>query len=194
VAELISAPPGGPGCRLLERFEALTIRHFPGDVSARAAVEATGLPWSDVPGRLLGDDPYLAWCAPQELLAAGLHASPLRSLREALKPGRSDTAMAVDISDAMAAFELAGPRLDAWLCRLVDNMAIPKEAGRATRCRFADAAALLMRLETDRLWLVVDHAIAPYVRQWLAFAHEGAFPVGRLVRNPTKESGGGISR
>ena len=39
----------------------------------------------------------------------------------------------------------------------------------------AEAAVMLLRFEAQRLWLVVDKSIAPYIHAWLVYAHQGAF-------------------
>jgi len=175
MAELIKAEAGHPGCRQLRDFTAITIRHFAGDSSASQAVQAQGLIWPDVPGALTGDDPWLAWRSPQEIMALGFQSAPLHALLHALAPGRSETAMAVDASQALAAFELHGPLLDAWLSHLVDAAAIPRQAGRVCRCRLADVAVLLLRLDPERAYLVADRPIAPYLSNWLSYSHTGAF-------------------
>jgi len=69
--------------------------------------------------------------------------------------------------------------LDDWLSHLVDALAIPRQSGCVTRCRLADVPVLLLRLYPDRVWLVADRPSAPYLGNWLAYAHEGAFAVTR---------------
>ncbi len=175
MADLIKPQPGLPGCRHVHGLTVLTLRHFWGDSSAAQAVQALHLPWPNAAGQLLGQDPWLAWCSPQETLLLATQAQPARSLLASLAPGRSTTAMAADVSSALHTLELHGPRLDDWLSRLVDTSAIPREAGRCTRGRFADAAALMLRLGPDRLWLLVDAPQAAYFENWLSYTHQTAF-------------------
>lgn len=177
--DLPSAPPGRPGVRLMTGVSALTLRHFNGDTRARAAVQAAGLAWPELPGQVTGDDPWMAWRNPQEMLAIGLRRAPLQAVLQSLAPGRSATAVALDLSEALAIFELHGPMLDTWLSHLVDALAIPRHSGRVTRCRLADVPVLLLRLDPERVWLVADRPTAPYLGNWLAYAHEGAFAVTR---------------
>ena len=179
MADLIDAKAGQPGCSQLSGFTALTIRHLAGDRSASQAVQAQGLIWPGVPGELTGHDPWLAWRSPQETLALGFRSAALHALVAALTPGRSATALAVDVSQALAVFELHGPLLDAWLSHLVDAAAIPRQAGRVCRCRLADVPVLLMRLDPERVYLVADRPIAPYLGNWLAYSHTGAFDAER---------------
>ncbi|MBC7703449.1 MAG: hypothetical protein H7274_05830 [Rhodoferax sp.] len=177
--DILSATSSRPGVRLMTGVSALTLRHFPGDTSVRDAAQAAGLVWPDQPGQVTGDDPWMAWRNPQETLAIGLRRAPLQAVLQSLAPGRSDTAVAFDLSEALAIFELHGPMLDDWLSHLVDALAIPRQSGRVTRCRLADVPVLLLRLDPERVWLVADRPSAPYLGNWLAYAHEGAFAVTR---------------
>jgi hypothetical protein len=177
--ELINTTPGHPGCRQLTGLTAVTIRHFAGDSSAREAVQAQGMSWSGLPGTLSGKDPYLAWRGPQETLALGSHSAPLYAMLDALAPGRSDSAVAIDLSESLAVFELHGALLDDWLSHLVDAMAIPHQTGRVSRCRLADIPVLLLRLDPERVWLVADRPVTPYLSNWLSYSHQGAFGTGR---------------
>jgi hypothetical protein len=179
MADLIIADSGRPGYRQLTAVSVVTIRHFAGDNSARDAAQAQGLNWSAVPGSLTGHDPYLAWRSPQETLALGLQPQPLRAVLDALAPGRSETALAVDLSESLAVFELHGALLDVWLSHLVDALAIPRQSGQVWRCRLADIPVLLLRLDPERVWLVADRPIAPYLSNWLSYSHEGAFDATR---------------
>ncbi|MFZ4626225.1 MAG: hypothetical protein ACOYNF_18565, partial [Rhodoferax sp.] len=126
-----------------------------------------------------GQDPYLAWRGPRESLAIGFQSEPLRAVLDALAPGRSDSAVAVDLSESLAVFELHGVLLDVWLSHLVDAMAIPHKTGRVCRCRLADIPVLILRLDPERVWLVVDRPIAPYLSNWLSYSHQGAFDAVR---------------
>lgn len=179
MAELPNAAPGLPGCRELQGLQAAAVRHFAGDDSAAQAVAAIGLPGLPPPGVLASaageSGPWLAWRAPQECLLLSLDAAPVCTLLQALEPGRSESAMAANLGDAVAAYELHGPRIDDWLAHLVDADAIPREAGRATRARAIDVPVLLLRLAPERLWLLGDRPITAYLRHWLAFSHQGAF-------------------
>ena len=179
MADLIQAEAGAPNCRQLSDVSVVTIRHFAGDSSAREAVQAQGLAWPEVPGSLSGNGPYLAWRNPQETLALGLQPPALHAVLDALAPGRSETAVAVDLSESLAVFELQGALLDDWLSHLVDALAIPRQSGQCTRCRLADIPVLLLRLDPERVWLVADRPIAPYLSNWLSYSHEGAFSAVR---------------
>jgi len=175
MADATAAMPRVAGWRVVSDVAAIAIRHFPGDTSACDAVRQVGLGWADLPGELIGTDPWLAWRSPQESIAFGLERERLQPLLERLAPGRSDSAVAMDLSDALGVIELHGSRLDEWLARLVDAMSVPRRPGRCARARMADAAVLLLRLSEDRAWMVLDRPIRAYAEDWLAYAHEGAF-------------------
>jgi hypothetical protein len=164
-----------PGVRPVHGLTVITIRHFPGDTHAAEAIRAQGLVWPNGPGELIGHEPWLAWRSPNETIALAFAAQPLAAVLAALAPGQSDSAMAANLTDALAVFELHGPRIDDWLAHVVDASAIPREPGRCTRCRLADVAGMLLRLDSERLWLLVDAPVGAYVENWLAFSHEGAF-------------------
>ncbi|MBL8363387.1 MAG: hypothetical protein JNN18_23075 [Rubrivivax sp.] len=178
MAELPNAAPGLPGCRELQELHAASVRHFAGDGTAAQALAVIGLSGLPSPGVLAAageSGPWLAWRAPHESVLLSLEAAPVRTLLQALEPGRSETAMAADLGDAVATYELHGPRIDVWLAHLVDADAIPREAGRATRARLIDVPVMLLRLAPERLWLLGDRPIAAYLRNWLAHSHQGAF-------------------
>ena len=172
--DIIDATPRLAGARRLDGLTVLNLRMLPGDTAAQQAVLDAGLPWVKVPGELAGTGPVVAWRGPHDLLVLAHDAAPLNALRHALAPGRHATALAVDLSEALVTIELHGPALDDWLAHLVDASAIPREAGRAGRCRLADVSVMLMRLAGDRLWLSVDRPLLPYVTDWLPFTHGGA--------------------
>ena len=175
MADLLSSKAARPGCREVSGLHIATLRHLPDDRAAAACVAALALPWPLDPGVLAGDDPYLAWRSPTECLLIGTDAQPVSHLLETLAPGRSETAMACEMAEALAVFELYGPKLDDWLCHLVDSLSIPRERGRSSRARMVDIPVLLLRLRSDQLWLLADRTIAPYIRNWLTYSHEGAF-------------------
>jgi sarcosine oxidase gamma subunit len=161
----------------------LSIRHLPDDQGIRETVAALGLDWPAQPGHFSGHpdaaegrDVTLVWRSPQELLALSRHGPALQPLRDALAPGRMATAAAWNLSQGMMLFELQSPDLDAWLARLVDAAAIPQTNGHSSRCRLADVAVLLLRLDKERAWLLVDKPIAAYVSNWLNYAHDALPP------------------
>lgn len=179
MGERMDAAAGRPGYRLLSDIGAVTIHHFPGDTSAKDAAQAAGLAWPDSSGLMTGNDPWMAWRNPQEVLLTGQRRPPLQAVLQALAPGRSASAVALDLSESLAVFELHGPLIDDWLSHLVDALSITRQSGRATRCRLADIPVMLLRQDAERLWLLADRPTAPYLGNWLAYAHQGAFGTTR---------------
>jgi heterotetrameric sarcosine oxidase gamma subunit len=174
------APAGArPGCRRLEGVRIVVVRHRAGSSAARAAVTASGLAWpvatGDVAAAAAAEGLFVVRRQPEEALVIGPPVPAFDMLLAALAPGCASAAVALELSDGMVVVALEGPRLDDWLARLVDALAIPRTPGKATRTRLADVAVLLVRLDADRLWLVADRSLAPYLASWLAFAHDGAF-------------------
>lgn len=175
MVELLTAKDDWPGAREITDLQVCTVRYLPGDGTARKAVAALGIAWPEVPGELVGRGTFLAWRSPRESIFLSSSREPIAKMLEALAPGQSATAIAIDMSEAFAVFELHGPQIDLWLCHLVDAMSVPREAGRSSRARLADVAVFLLRIESDRLWMLADRTISPYISNWLAFSHEGAF-------------------
>lgn len=173
--ELLTAKGDRPGVREITGLQICSVRYLPGDSTASKAAAALGIDWPEAPNKLVGSDPFLAWRSPRECILLSSSREPISQLLEALAPGQSASAIAIDMSEAFAVFELHGPQIDAWLAHLVDAMSVPREAGRGSRARLADVAVFLLRLASDRLWLLADRPISPYISNWLAFSHEGAF-------------------
>ena len=169
-----------PGCQRVEGMGLVTLRHRSGSQAARELVAAQGLPWPEHTGEMVGDlsgnGVLLLRRQPEEVVVIAPHAHPaLAALTATLTPGQSSEVAAIDLSHGTVLVALEGPQLDDWLAHLVDVSAIPTTIGRASRTRLADIAVLLVRLASDRIWLVADRAVSPYLAHWLAFSHEGAF-------------------
>lgn len=178
MADPISATGHRPGYRALQGLTTISVRHFAQDVSAHYAFESLDLTWPALPGMLGGSDPWLVWRSPDEILAIGTPSATLGALMSALQAGRSETACAIELSEGLAVYELYGSNIDAWLGHLVDAAAIPSMTGSSARCRLADVPAMLLRTGADRLWLIVERTVGPYVEDWLHYSHEGAFDSG----------------
>jgi len=88
----------------------------------------------------------------------------------ALRPGVTALACAVDHSAGTVGIELQGEELDEVLARLMDAAAIAALPGQATRARCADLAVVLLRLQAQRAWLLVERPVADYLLDWLRLA------------------------
>lgn len=172
----VMAGPGQPGCCRLDGLRVLTLRHAAPAAAAEAALEAIGLALPTKTGDVTSTEGIHAIRRqPEETLILGPDAPVFDRLLAAVPPGRHADVVALDLSHGLAVIELDGPRLDGWLSHLVDVQAIPTAPGQASRGRLIDIAVLMLRLAPDRLWLVVDRSLCPYLANWLSFAHLGAF-------------------
>lgn len=172
----VTAGPGQPGCRRLDGLRVVTLRHTESPAAAAAALEDIGLALPPKTGDLTSTGGlHAVHRQPEETLVLGPDAPVFDALLGALPPGRHADAVALDLSHGLAVIELGGPHLDDWLSHLVDVQAIPTAPGRASRGRLVDIAVLMVRLAPDRLWLVVDRSLCPYLANWLSFTHQGAF-------------------
>lgn len=164
---------------------ATTIRHVTGDTTVPEALQALGwhmptasckLTRQKMDGANAGEI-LLVWRNPQEVLALCVHSNvldnPFDQLTIALAGGKSATAIAADMSSALAVLELSGPHLEDWLSRLVDAASIPPAAS-ASGARLGDVSVLLVRPELTRAWLVFERPLLPYITNWLTYAYEGA--------------------
>ena len=179
----VARTASAPGCRRLNGVHVVTLRHAASSPLAREAMQRLNLPWPAATGEL---EVTAGTCGtvvvrrqPEELLlvgpASGQAEAPLAPLLAALAPGQASDSVAVDLTHGMLVLALEGPQLEPWLSHLVDARAIPCRNGSATRTRLVDVAVLLMRLDTETVWLVVDRTLAPYLANWLAFTHEATF-------------------
>jgi sarcosine oxidase gamma subunit len=164
---------------------AVAIRHLPGDASVVHILREVGyqMPAASctltrpesgtAPGM---GEPLLVWRNPREVLALcrrGGEVNPFERLLHGLSVGKSASAFAVDMSDAVAVLVLSGRAAERCLPRIVDAASIPPLGG-ATGARLADVPVLLVRPDADQVWLVCDRPWLPYIDNWLTYAHEGA--------------------
>jgi sarcosine oxidase gamma subunit len=157
--------------RLVEPLYVLSMRWLPGGGDAVAgAVAHAGIPSLPSPGRFTGDDPFVLWRNPTDLMfITGRPGVSERVLLE-LAPTHGSLAYAVDQSDGLIALELEGPALDEVLPRLMDASAVPLEPGHGTRTRMAEIAVIAVRLAPKRAWILADRAHDRYLAQWVAYA------------------------
>lgn len=167
----LPAPTPALTVRVVEGLRVLALRYLAGGGAAiEMALAAHDLAPLAKPGACRGADPWLVWIGPAEsLLLTSRHAVADGVLRE-LAPGREVLACALDQSGGCLVFELLGANVDNVLPRLLDVSAIPQRAGQSSRARLMDISAVVMRLEPDRVLLVVDRMHGIYAAQWLRHA------------------------
>jgi sarcosine oxidase gamma subunit len=163
------------GARRLDAAGVAIVRHFGNSPKAREAFDQAGLAWPDKTLDMhLSNGNLVARRHPSEVVVVGEDLQSIRQVLVSLTPGRIPEAMALDLSHGFGVVELRGPLLDDWLARMVDQSGIPA-TGRASRCRLVDIPVMLLRPANESIQLVADRAFFPYLANWLAFAHDGAF-------------------
>jgi heterotetrameric sarcosine oxidase gamma subunit len=139
-------------------------------MSGGVVVDGTELPTT--PGRCAGDDPAALWLAPDGWLLVSVRRDGDALVRLAREACGTRIAAAVDVSDSLVAFELAGPGVRALLARGT-GLALTDEAlavGRCTRLRFAQLAVILRPFGRDRVELTLDRTPAAWLRDWFVDA------------------------
>lgn len=164
-----------PGYRELTGIHIATVRHFPDDMKARVCLSDAGISWPTDIGAVVGADPYVAWKSPTEKLVLSTRGEPLFLPMGALAPGKFDTAVATILSESLSVHELSGQLIDEWLAHMVDALSIPASTGKCSGARMADVAVFLIRLDPERVWILSDSSIRPYIQNWLDFTFSGAF-------------------
>lgn len=173
--EVLSAglplPTAAMSVRVVPEVCVLSLRHLAGGTAAideaLAAQLLTPLP---EPGVFRGTDPWLVWAGPAEYLLLTTSRAVADSVQKALAPGRDALACVLDQSAGCLVLELKGHRVAAVLPHLLDANAVPKLVGEGTRTRLMDVGAVVVRMDTDRVWLVVDRVHGVYVMQWITHA------------------------
>lgn len=124
------------------------------------------------PGHCEGDAVRIAWRSPTEYWIVTRQPALLDRVVEALRPGATALACAVDRSAGTVGIALQGDDIDQWLSRLVDAAALPARAGQATRARCADLPVVLLRVQAQRVWLLVERPVADFLVGWLLAARD----------------------
>lgn len=154
--------------RRIEPLFVLAIRHLPDAADeVEAALRSTGLPGLPWPGQVLGRDPWILWRSPSELMLLSTTRTGPNALTDAI--GNGLLACAVEQSDGLIGFELRGAQVDEMLRRLVDHRSVPGSVGSAARVRLADIAVVLLRVGTDKVWLLADRGYEHYLRAWFNY-------------------------
>jgi heterotetrameric sarcosine oxidase gamma subunit len=171
-AHLLAALPAASAAltvRVVRGLRVLVLRHLAGDTRALdEALAGMGLTPLPQAGAWRGNDPWLVWISPTErwmMTTRGPDSAD--AVLRALQPGRHALACALDQSAGSLVFELTGPAVGDVLARLCDAISIPQQAGQATRARFMDIAAVVLRRAPDEAWLLVERSHAVYAARWI---------------------------
>lgn len=164
-------PSAALSVRVVPGLRVLSLRYLGGGAAAVDAVAAAnGLTQLPEPGHFRGIDPWLVWAGPAELLLLTTSTAVAEGVQMALAPGREALACALDQSNGCLALELVGLRAADVLLRLLDVNAVPKRVGEGTRTRLMDIGTVVLRLETDRVLLVIDRVHGVYATRWIRHA------------------------
>jgi heterotetrameric sarcosine oxidase gamma subunit len=170
---LVAARRGAGRVRLVEPLHVVALRMLPGGADAVAqAAAAVGIDALPPAGRFASGDAgtLVLWRNPTELMLVTPAPGAADAVLQALAPRAQALACAVDQSDGIVTFELAGAGLDDVLQRLLDATAVPREPGHGTRARLADIAVFALRIAPDRAWLMADRANDQFLAHWIAYA------------------------
>ncbi|MCE8009600.1 sarcosine oxidase subunit gamma family protein [Aestuariivita sp.] len=157
-----------------------------GDLSSArlktAARTATGATVPEPHRVTISDQGGLCWMAPDELLVLVPYAevsTRLTKLQDALA---KDHALAVDVSDARAVFQLGGPHAREVLAKLspVDLSARAFTPGMLRRTRLAQVAAAFWMTQDEAFRIVCFRSVAQYVFDLLSIAAQDGSEVDAL--------------
>jgi sarcosine oxidase subunit gamma len=167
-------PPGGM----------VTLKTLPGEAALAAALAGIGLA---VPGRrrmLRAGEHAVLWMAPDEVLVLVPDAgAAIAAMAPALVGVHH---LMADVSDARAAFRIAGPRAREVLAKLcpVDLHPAAFAAGDLRRTRAGQVVAALWAEAADDFRLLCFRSVAGYVAELLARSAEPAAAVGLFAPRP----------
>lgn len=146
-------------------------RHIP-DIGA---IRIAGVALPAEAGHCVGDDPAAFWMSPEGwlLTARSVTGTRLQSIAQQGCSGLS--AAVVDVSDALVALELHGPRSRELLARGcgVDVSTRALGIGQCVRTRLAQLAVIVRPLAVDIVELVVDRGPAAWLCDWIEDAATG---------------------
>lgn len=126
-------------------------------------------------GHCVGDEPAAFWMSPEGwlLTARSVTGTRLQSIAQQGCSGLS--AAVVDVSDALVALELHGPRSRELLARGcgVDVSTRALGIGQCVRTRLAQLAVIVRPLAADIVELIVDRGPAAWLCDWIEDAATG---------------------
>ncbi len=150
----------------------------------KAAIAAAGV---NMPGQrqiLTEGDRGMAWMSPDELLIMGPYADVPARLTDLTEKLAGSHALAVNVSDARAVFELRGPDARDVMAKLapVDLHPAQFTPGMFRRTRMAQVPAAFWMPAEDVFRVICFRSVAQYVFDLLSIAAQPGGQVGHLVR------------
>ncbi|WP_146587749.1 sarcosine oxidase subunit gamma [Puniceibacterium confluentis] len=121
-----------------------------------------------------------AWMSPDELLVFCPYPEAGATLAQLTDALGGAHALAVDVSDARAVFEVRGPRMREVIAKLapVDMSAAAFQPGTIRRTRFAQVAAAVWLVDDAEARIVCFRSVAPYMFALLCTAAAPGGEVG----------------
>lgn len=171
----LPAPTAALHVSVVEALRRVVIRHLAGGTAAaNDALTAHRLPPLPGPGTCLGHDPWLVWVSPTESLLLTTNDALADRVVAALSPGAHPLTCALEQSAGGLVFELHGVGVDALLPHLLDDGAMPRQAGQGVRTRFMEIRAVVIRAAPDRVLVAVDRSHGRAVAERIGLAWRAA--------------------
>lgn len=165
----------------------LTIRGALGDADfAHAIQNVTGMELPVERAITTSGSQSLAWMSPDELLLLCLHADAAKTAADLSTAFTGQFAMAVEVSDARAVFDITGPQAREVLAKLAPVDLAPGvfEPGEMRRTRLAQVAAAFWMTGPDSFRLIAFRSVAQYVEDLLSTAAKPGTQVGYFTPAP----------
>lgn len=159
----------------------ITVRGDLKSAKMKKAVKAAA--GADIPGTravILDGEQGAAWMSPDELLVMVSYADVEAKLAAMVKALGKDHALAVNVSDARAVFEIKGAGVREVMAKLcpVDMGADAFEPGDFRRTRMAQVPAAFWMVDAETIRIVCFRSVALYVFNLLKDAAEPGSEVG----------------
>ena len=143
------------------------------DLSARLALQETRISEVSLQRSQLEELMQSLSRSRDENLVVDVESALQLAQQQAQLTGSAEPLLAALKSAEQRLARAAQPRLNPL------QRAIVRDLDRIKAASLTDVPVLLLRLDPERVWLVADRPTAPYLGNWLAYAHEGAFAVTR---------------
>jgi len=148
----------------------------------KAASKAAGVNLPDTRMCSTEADSGIAWMAPDELLIMGPYADVANRLEQIDKAVAKHHALAVNVSDARAVFQVSGPQCRAVMAKLAPVDLSPENftPGMFRRTRLAQAAAAFWMPDAETFQIICFRSVGQYMYDLLKVAAQPGSEVSHL--------------
>lgn len=148
----------------------------------KAAIAAAGVNMPDQRHCLTEGDGGMAWMSPDELLIMCAYADAAPKLADLQEKLAKSHALAVNVSDARAVFEVRGPHAREVMAKLAPVDLDPAQftSGMFRRTRLAQVPAAFWMPQEDVFRVVCFRSVAQYVFDVLSVAAQSGSEVGGI--------------